>query len=612
MGNFKQQIIEDIEYIQKSYQQYNPFLGKEEYTFNYWILTKLYNIDEEVVDENITEYCDCGIDCFVYFEEAKELFIIQNKYYSEYTPVNRNYVQQDFLFRPLNALKNGNYSRSSTLQNIYNKYKGDSDFRIHLCMYVSNDLKDETVTTMFAKYQNTDPQLQCYVDASVFYLSDIKHQFYEDRREDTKKFQCAFYTVNDGTFLNINKENYNLPNLIEAKYILTPVSQIYEIIKLSKEKEYPLFAENIREYLGNKGINSKIAKTLENSEDRANFFYYNNGITVICDSVKKENTNNSFYNRKFIAQNPQIVNGCQTVNTIYEVLSKCKDDDIISEFKDTFVMLKLLILDKGNESHEALYKNIVKYNNSQNSINEKAFEANKALFFNMQRDLEKRGFLLSVKQSDSYKFRSQKKFNEFRPLLSTYEDLFAIKFDKIDDVIIPLEKFLQVILAFNQGGDKAFSKKSQVLKLDSPINASLTNFIKNSGLTTDDFLNIYLLFLKAEKDKKLSEDKRTPIPYYLIGFIGMKLKNKSVHIQKITLEYIFKNKENLQNIYSYFKNVTKSYKINYKRLKDIEYNQMIKSPIDNQILFNSFEDTLELEDSSIVKNTVRIFNQIII
>lgn len=55
---------------------------------------------------------------------------------------------------------------------------------------------------------------------------------------------------------------------------------------------------------------------------RKNFFYYNNGITVICDRMTKIVTQPSDYNMNaaFTIDNPQIVNGCQTVNSIYEAL----------------------------------------------------------------------------------------------------------------------------------------------------------------------------------------------------------------------------------------------------------------------------------------------------
>lgn len=612
MNLFKEQIKEDIKIIQDNIRKNNPLIEKEEYAFNYWVLSKLYNIEEEIIEDNITEYSDYGVDCFVYFEESKDLYIIQNKYYSEDTKLTKDYVQNDFLTRPINMLLMNSYTRSAELQEIFNKYKLDSEFKIHLYLYVSNDLRDDYIVRLFEQYQVPIDKIKCYVDAKIFYLSDIKDVYFEDRKKEVKNFKCDFLTINDGTVLQINKENYGLPNLIEAKYVLTPVKVIYDIVKLSKEKGYSLFDENIREYLGNKGINAQIAKTLEDENERVNFFYYNNGITVICDKIDKEPSNNMRYNRRFITYNPQIVNGCQSVNSIYAVLNKYNENELENKFKDTFVMVKLLVLDAENSEQSKLYQDIVRYNNSQNAITEKAFAANQQLFFNMQIELEKRGFLLAVKQSDQYKFKANKRFNDYRPLLKKYEEMFDLNFEKIENIIIPLEKLLQIFLAFNQNGYQAFVKKSQVLKQDSVTNTNIIKFIKEKEYTINDLLYIYLLYLKAEKDKKSSEDQRTPIPFYLIGFLGAKFQYKSNKKCIDVLRYIFKDKITLNAVYSFYALITKLYKSQFANTKGIDYNKMIKSPIDDNIYiqsYNTAKDIMTKENRDIITEIEKLLNE---
>lgn len=605
---FKGQILEDIKLLQKDYRANNPLLEKDDYAFNYWVLTKLYNIDEEVVENNITEYSDDGCDCYAFFEESKELYIIQNKFYSDDTKLQESYVVKDFLYRPLNTLCESSYKRSVDLQNIFNKYKNDSEFKIYLNLYVTNNNVSESLRDRFIKYSYSGPDIKCYIEANLYTLGDIKNIYYEDRKKHTKNFTCIFKTKNDGTVLNINSDAYDLPSLTDAKYILTPVKLIYEVVKEAKAQDYMLFEENIREYLGNKGVNAKIAKTLESDDDRDNFFYYNNGITVICDSVTKETlAGDSLCNRGFRTNNPQIVNGCQTVNTIYETLNKYPVDELDSKFKNTYVMVKLLVLDKNDESNRILYQDIVKYNNSQNSINEKNFAANKQIFVNMQKDLKKHGFLLAVKQSDPYQFKKNESFNNYRPRLSDYEILFGLSFTKLDDIIIPLDKLLQVILAFKQDGWHAFTKKNQLLKLDSQTYLNVIEYIKNGELTISDLINMYLLWLKAEKEKKLSEDQKTPIPYYLLGFLGAELKGIVGKEFVDTYRYIFSTKEIFDTVYDFYKRLTKRYKINYKNDKLIEYNQMIKSQIDSSILDKTISDEFEMLDSPQAKEIIRNF-----
>ena len=135
---FKSQINEDISLIQRDWGHLDNHLNKDEYAFNYWVISRLYDIDEELIPDLITEYNDKSIDCYVHYEDAKELFIIQNKFYNELTNVSRKEVN-DFLQTPLICLNDNNYKKSNELQKLFNKIKTDPDYKIFLHFYVSND-----------------------------------------------------------------------------------------------------------------------------------------------------------------------------------------------------------------------------------------------------------------------------------------------------------------------------------------------------------------------------------------------------------------------------------------------------------------------------------------
>jgi len=580
--DFKRQIDEDIKLIQKEYIINEPKLNSDDFAFNYWILTKLYNVDEETVDENITEYSDDGLDCFVFFEDLKQLFIIQNKFYGQTTKLDFKYVQNEFLNKPISTLINSNYKRSQVLQDIFNKYRNNSDFRIILNLYVSNDLVDQNILNIINKFQGPS-EVNCLFEANIYYLQDIQNIYYNDRKKDKKNFKCDLFTINKGTVLNINPKSYNLPGMIDAKYVFTPVSQLYNMVNLANEKGYQLFEENIREYLGNKGVNSKIISTLKDNSDRNNFFYYNNGVTIICKEIKNNDKKTSRFQQSFEIYNPQIVNGCQTVNTIHSVLSRVPEDELEESFTNTFVMVKLLVLDSEHESDKDLYRNIVRYNNSQNKIDEKNFEANKELYKSLQKDFEKFGFLLLIKQSDKFQFKENKNFNQFRPRVQEYMNKFNLEFSIIDHIMIPLEKLLQVLLAFNTGGYDAFTKKSRVLKFEDTVNLSLANYIKDGHLTTSDLINLYLFYLKCENEKKESEDLRTPIPYYVLGFYGRQFNQDNSDYIK-SYRYGFESKNNIDAVFLYYKNLSRIYKDKMKSEIGLEYNKMIKTQINTDIL----------------------------
>jgi len=137
MSEFLNQIKEDLQLIKSS----NPHLvhkEKDEWLFNYWILDNIYNVDADLIESQIIEYSDMGVDGYEFFEETKDLYVVQNKFYSESTKLAYEYVANDFLLRPVNSLKNGTYKKSKELQNIYNKYKDSDDFKIYFELYVSS------------------------------------------------------------------------------------------------------------------------------------------------------------------------------------------------------------------------------------------------------------------------------------------------------------------------------------------------------------------------------------------------------------------------------------------------------------------------------------------
>ena len=159
-------------------------------------------------------------------------------------------------------------------------------------------------------------------------------------------------------------EQHDKASNVDTAYAAINVYEIYSMLKSSQETEYDLFDKNIREYLGIKGkrgkTNKEIRTTLLNDIERNRFFYYNNGITIICDSLKKLKKKRQ--NFLHLIQ-PQIVNGCQTVNTIYNTieelsLNKTKGE-IVKMFKNCFILAKVFQVNKTNDSECTIYENIV-------------------------------------------------------------------------------------------------------------------------------------------------------------------------------------------------------------------------------------------------------------
>lgn len=181
---------------------------------------------------------------------------------------------------------------------------------------------------------------------------------------DLKKLHDSIQYLGQGAPIKINVKLHQFGKIEEPYTALygrinaSEISQWYE-----KFGEY-LFDKNLRRPLGDSNINEQVQKTLLHNPE--NFWYFNNGITIICDKITSGAKGIKQRDMgEFLLEGVNIVNGAQTVSNIYK---SCEKDAEISE---AYVMAKIISLDSAED--EAFASNITKYTNSQNRINSKDF-----------------------------------------------------------------------------------------------------------------------------------------------------------------------------------------------------------------------------------------------
>ena len=271
--DFRKQIAEDI----KEYQELYPTmknLQKDEWAFNFWILDKIFKEDENVIEEKIIDYNDKGIDCYIWHEELKNLYIIQNKYYDDNSNVSVDYVFNDFLTRSIGALEKGTYSHSPELQKIYNKYHSDDDFQLFFHLYITNNNKDYKLLEKISSYNVNHKNKE----AKVFYLDDIYAQYFNQPIVDTKELTVDIATINSGTYLNIDTNDFDLPVTYGAI-----------AVKIKKNNESEKNTIGIGEWL-NKS-NGQFA-FINESQKGESFIYQNGTMTDLLDWYKTERDDN--------------------------------------------------------------------------------------------------------------------------------------------------------------------------------------------------------------------------------------------------------------------------------------------------------------------------------
>lgn len=143
--------------------------------------------------------------------------------------------------------------------------------------------------------------------------------------------------------------------------------QLEQVIGWWKSHRNQLFSQNLRLYYQSSVVNDAVRKTL--IEDPENFWYFNNGITIIADKVVKGIAGapaHKFGN--FTCEGASIVNGAQTVGTVGSSL----DSELSEERAASWVQLRLISLENCPPDFG---RRITRAANLQNAVGTREFAA---------------------------------------------------------------------------------------------------------------------------------------------------------------------------------------------------------------------------------------------
>lgn len=137
-----------------------------------------------------------------------------------------------------------------------------------------------------------------------------------------------------------------------------------ELASIYDKYELKMLHKNIRNYLGDTEINKEIQATLKVEPN--NFWYFNNGITIVCDTVQKTlKGGNDRASGTFKCTNAQIVNGAQTVGNLLTIFRSTPET-----LDDAKVHVRLISLTGQSEGMGA---KITRATNTQNKVEKKDF-----------------------------------------------------------------------------------------------------------------------------------------------------------------------------------------------------------------------------------------------
>ena len=161
--------------------------------------------------------------------------------------------------------------------------------------------------------------------------------------------------------------------------VLIGRAAVHEIGRLFEQHGDRLLDRNVRRYLGLRSnrVNAAIHDTLSDPAKSDKFYFYNNGITIVCDKFDYNALQRADYQVRI--HNLQVINGGQTCMTIQRTLNGGRDADAAAE--SAYVLVRVYQL--ADEDGE-LVRAITYATNSQNPIGLRDLRSNDAL----QRRLE--------------------------------------------------------------------------------------------------------------------------------------------------------------------------------------------------------------------------------
>ena len=349
---------------------------------------------------------DLGVDAYIRDDKAKTLIFCQFKTSDSEKNIAIDPRDISYFNQLPQRLAETEHHENSRVRQICSDYREclNKNYRMEFYFITSYNLSKEPVERLKENFQ-------------ILTLDDIydKYKTYRSEISIDELDECVITLCQ-------NEGEKDIPYYVLAlpfgkRKTVVGIINGCDIISLYKENRKNLFARNVRYFLGNRGINKNMIKT---AKDTPEFFYsYNNGITITCDSFDKCGKNS------FRLKKPQIINGAQTVCSIYDAYEeKCKDlggeDFAKKHFTKLYIMARIIETTKGDNSNFA--KNVTKYNNTQNKILEQDFYANDTIQKELKEKLKKLGYFYENKR------------NEFETLTATEKKEYQNSVIKLGDI----------------------------------------------------------------------------------------------------------------------------------------------------------------------------------
>lgn len=331
----------------------------ESASFLIWYLENYYRLDtQEAVDCVCDQKGDKGVDGIYVNDNDETIDIFQCKISQSKESSIGDTAPKEF-WGTLSQFKD-----QTSIENLIAS-GGDAEVvRLIKRLDLASKIRTYEVRGIFISNIDLDSNGKAYLATSsqITFIgkSKLVERFISDERTlfsaETAEFDISGFTVSQ--------------YIVDAdtRAIIAPV-KAKELVNLQGISDQSLFALNVRGPLGRTKVNRDIVKSIKNPGTHKLFPLFHNGITIICTGIKESR-------EKIAIENYFVVNGCQSLNALYDNKSNLTDGlRILTKFVQVNIS-------------SGLKEIITNHSNNQNAVKPRDSKANDPMQVRLQNEFK--------------------------------------------------------------------------------------------------------------------------------------------------------------------------------------------------------------------------------
>jgi hypothetical protein len=247
----------------------------------------------------------------------------------------------------------------------------EHEYDVVLNVAVAASFKEDVREQLAERIAHVRSQIGRRIDVRLWDLAAFQST-YDERHptSETLNGQKFTFQLQHQSLLNLTDADGVLPSGWRAVVVSLNAKSLGTVAKQIGPK---LFDLNVRFALGVNRRIKNIRNTLSDAEQSSYFWLYNNGITILCDDFSFEIDGDV---SRLEITNPQVVNGCQTINAFRA---------LIESYGDAPAVLARVISPPNTTEGRDQANRIAFATNSQNPILDRDLRSNDVVQRRLQR-----------------------------------------------------------------------------------------------------------------------------------------------------------------------------------------------------------------------------------